>query len=105
MFRNLAAGHFLLLLLAVTAQAADDKHSIRELTAQPAVDLDPAIAKLLSDRSVQLLDPKGNLLYQIWFRKEVPVKATPVQLKNGVTYQEIPETTLLGAIKIAQPTT
>src|SRR5205807_6737297 len=60
------------------------------------------IAKLLTDRSIQLLDQKGTPLCELWFRKEVPAKATPEQIKNGLTYRELDETTLLGAIRIDQ---
>jgi hypothetical protein len=60
------------------------------------------VAKLLSDRAVQLLDAKGTQLAEIWFRTELPAKATPAQVKNGLTYRELEETTLLGAVRIAQ---
>ena len=57
------------------------------------------IRKLLAERCVQLLDAKGDLLAEVWFRKDVPAKATDAQIKNGLTYREIPETTLFGAIR------
>ena len=36
---------------------------------------------------------------RIWFRAEIPVKATEEQIKNGLTYHEIPEGTLVGALE------
>lgn len=40
-----------------------------------------------------------NQLLSFWFRKEIPVKASAEQLKNGLTYREIPEGTLIGIVK------
>jgi hypothetical protein len=54
---------------------------------------------------VQLLDAKNNVLCELWFRKEVPAKATPQQVKNGLTYREIPETTLFAVLKVVEPIT
>src|SRR5581483_8878827 len=39
---------------------------------------------------------------QVWFRKEIPAKATPEQLKSGLSYREVEETTLFGAMKVEQ---
>ena len=36
---------------------------------------------------------------RVWFRTEIPAKATEDQVKNGLTYREIPEGTLVGAIE------
>ena len=35
-----------------------------------------------------------------WFRKEIPAKASAEQIKNGLTYREIPEGTLIGIVKL-----
>ncbi len=35
----------------------------------------------------------------LWFRKEIPSKASAEQIKNGLTYREIPEGTLAGLVK------
>src|SRR5262249_30174596 len=45
-------------------------------------------------------DPKEAVVCQLWFRKEVTAnKATADQVKNGLSYRELDETTLLGAIQ------
>ncbi len=38
-------------------------------------------------------------LMSLWFRKAIPSKATAEQLKNGLTYREIPEGSLIGVVK------
>jgi hypothetical protein len=96
----------LFLACAVAAPCwAAEAYSIKTATNPAPKELKGPIAQLLSDRSVQLLDEKGNLLAEIWFRKDVPAKATPAQIKNGLTYRELEETTLLGAMRLEQPMT
>jgi hypothetical protein len=99
-FRTLRAAAALTLLAAATAAHAQAKYSIKEAKTDLPKELKPAIAELLDTNAVQLLDAKGTLLCEVWLRKEVPAKATAEQLKNGITLREIPETTLLGAMRI-----
>jgi len=91
------------LLVVAPAWAAD--YSVKEAATPAPKELQDAVRKVLKDKSVRVLDAKGALLYELWFRKELPVKATAAQIQNGLTYQEVPETTLLGAVKIEQPIT
>lgn len=94
-----------LLVAVAPAWAAEGAYTIKTATTPAPKELKEAIAKLLSDQAVQLLDGQGNRLCEVWFRKEVPSKATPAQVKNGLTYRELDETTLLGAVRFDQPTT
>src|SRR5262249_51821939 len=59
----------------------------------------------LGDKCVQLFNAKDELLLGVWFRKVLPGKATDAQIKNGLTYQEIPETTLVGALRVEKQVT
>jgi hypothetical protein len=99
-FRTPRAAAVLALLAVATAAHAQAKYTIKEAKTEPPKELKPAIAKLLDGGAVQLLDDKGTLICEVWFRKEVPAKATPEQVKNGITLREIPETTVLGAIQV-----
>jgi hypothetical protein len=87
-----------LLLCAGLAPAAD--YSVKTEKANAPMDVPEAARKLLGDQAIRFSDGKGKLLAELWFRKEVPAKATDAQIGNGLTYQEIPQTTLLGAIKV-----
>jgi hypothetical protein len=93
----------LLLLAALPGQAAD--YSIKVVNEAPPKDVKEPIRKLLGEQAVQLLDGKGEPLVEVWFRKEVPGKATEAQIKNGLTYHEIPETTLFGAMRVLKQIT
>ncbi|MBI3822216.1 MAG: hypothetical protein HY289_05995, partial [Planctomycetes bacterium] len=49
---------------------------------------------------MQLLDPAGTTVCEVWFRKEIPAEATPVQIKTGVTYREVKQTEIFGVIQL-----
>lgn len=90
----------LVALAAVPARAAD-QYEIKVQEGPAPADVADPIRQLLAERSIQFLD-KGELVYEIWPRKELPGKATEAQIKNGLTYQEIPETTLMGVVRVAR---
>jgi hypothetical protein len=92
----------MVLLAALPAGASGAKYSIKQANTPPPSELSEPIRKLLSNNSIQLHGDKAGLLCEVWFRKEVPVKATPEQLKNGLTYREVEESTILGAIRLEQ---
>jgi len=98
--RTLRAAALLALLAGATAAHAQAKYAIKEAKTAPPKELKPAVASLLDEATVQLFDAKDNLICELWFRKEVPAKATPEQVKNGLTLREVPETTLLGALQV-----
>src|SRR4051794_11290939 len=80
---------------------AADPWSINVLKNTPAPNqVNPAIHKLLDDTCIQLLDSAGQPALEIWLRKDVPGKATDAQIQNGLTFREIPESTILGAMRV-----
>ncbi len=100
-FRNLGVA---LLLVAAPAVRAAGTCSVKvaENTPAPAEVAEP-IRKLLRDRCMQVTDTRDNLLAEVWWRAEVPAKATEAQIKNGLTYREVPETTLVGVVRFSRP--
>jgi len=89
------------LVLSASSAPAADPFSIKVTDkAEPPKELKDSIRKLLAEKSVQFLDVKGNQLAEIWFRKELPAKATDAQIQNGLTYQEVSPATLVGAVRI-----
>jgi hypothetical protein len=95
--RTLAAAA---LLLAALPAGAADKYTAKVAEAEPPQELAEPLRKLLADKSVRVTDDKGEVLAEVWFRKELPAKATPEQVKNGLTYRQVPETTLVGAVRV-----
>jgi hypothetical protein len=88
------------LLSLTAAPAADDPYRIQTADAAPPTELAEPIRKLLTDRCVQLLAGGDQPLAEVWLRKEAPGDAAEVQIQNGLTYREIPETTVLGALRV-----
>jgi hypothetical protein len=99
-------GPFVVLFLALApAWAGDAKYSIKTAKTEPPQELQEPIRKLLNDQAVQLLDAKGKPICEVWFCKELSAKATPEQIKKGLNYRALGETTLMGAIRFVQPAT
>ncbi len=91
----------LILLAAILGIAAEEKFSARiEKIPYPAVLAEP-IRKTL-DPEALVIRQGDRIVMRIWFRREIPVKATEEQIKNGLTYQEIPEGTLVGALEFPE---
>jgi len=65
---------------------------------EPPMRLAEPIRKLLDEQALVVRDG-DSVVMTIWFRKVIPVKATEEQVKNGLTYREIPEGTLVGALE------
>jgi hypothetical protein len=85
-------------LVASPALAAD-AYTAKATDSAPPDELKEPVRKLLAERALQVTDAKGAVLCDVWFRKEVPSKATPEQVKNGLSYRELAEGTLLGAVR------
>jgi hypothetical protein len=93
------------LATALPLHAAEDPYVVKVVKADAPKEVQEPIRKLLGDQCVQVSTAKGDLLYELWFRKELPAKATEAQVKNGLTYREIPQSTVVGAVNIANGVT
>lgn len=95
--RNLVTVFILLILIAPRANTAE--LGIKSADTEPPRELDRSIRTLLSNRSLQLNDAAGEPVAELWFPKTVATEATAVQVKNGLTYREIPQSTFLGSVR------
>src|SRR5437868_8322425 len=103
---NRPAGVLLAWLVLALPAAAAPAYSIKIVPDQaPPKQLGEPIRKLLDNRCLQLNDAGGNALIEVWLRKQVPVKATAEQVKNGLTYREVPSSTIMGAMRVVKPIT
>jgi hypothetical protein len=97
--RRLAFATAALALLTLRAPAAEGgKYEAKPVKGEPPNELNDSIRGLLSDDAVQVTDGSAEVC-TFWFRKEVPAKATPEQVKNGLTYREVPQTTVVAAVQ------
>jgi hypothetical protein len=98
--RLLTAAAVVALALAGRA-AADAKIAVKTEDAPPPNELAAPFRSLLDSKALSVYDDKGKLLLTIWLRKEFESKATADQVKAGLTYRELEESTVLGAVKVA----
>jgi hypothetical protein len=88
------------------AAKADNPYGLKvQAGVAPPKEVAEPVRQVLTDRCIQFTDAKGAVLAELWFRKELPAKATEAQVKNGLTYREFPETTLFGVLRVVQPMT
>ncbi len=82
-------------LFAITAEpkfaAKIEKNELPAKLAEP-------VRKLLDEQALVVRNG-DDVVMRVWFRSAIPVKASDEQIKNGLTYREIPEGTLVGAIE------
>src|SRR4051812_18705374 len=96
------AASFALLVALWSASAGETKYQVKSATTPPPDELSAAMKKLLPASSIQLQDDSAKTVAEFWFRPETPVDATPEQVKNGLTYKEVPQTEVLGAVRFEQ---
>src|SRR5215212_9077464 len=84
--------------LSTNLRAAEPKLSAKVEKVTPPDALAEPIRKLLDEEALVVRDGDAEVM-TVWFRTEIPAKATPEQVKNGLTYREIPEGALVGAIR------
>lgn len=92
-------------LLAGVVVAAPPKLTLTAAKTDPPKEVAEAVAKLLDKEAVSVSGDDNVLSVTLWFRSELPTAATADQIKNGLTYREIPEGTLLGVAKFDKPFT
>lgn len=84
--------------LPASLLAAESKLSAKvERVALPEALTEPA-RKLLDGQALVVRDGDAEVM-TVWFRAAIPVKATEEQVRNGLTYREIPEGELVGAVR------
>ncbi len=90
---------FALFISATVALAAPPKLTLTTAKSDPPKEVAEAVAKLLDKEAVSVAGDDNALSVTLWFRAELPTAATADQIKNGLTYREIPEGTLIGVVK------
>ncbi len=99
MTRTLAAAA-VVLALAAPSRAADTKLTVKVEDTPPPKELSEAVRGLLGSKAMSVSDEKGKLLCTVWPVKALESKAGAEQVKAGLKYSNIEETTLVGAVKL-----
>lgn len=90
--------------LPLAARADEPKLSAKVEPVAPPNALAEPVRKTLDERALVVRHGDAELM-TVWFRTEIPAKASEEQIKNGLTYREIPEGTLVGAVRFPEPFT
>src|SRR5262245_22777032 len=90
---------FGVMFISLAPSQERNKYSINTTDAAVPKDVSSEIANLFADGSTQLLDATGKPICDVWLRKEIPADATEAQLKTGVTFREVKQSEILGAIQ------
>ena len=92
------------LALALTPAAGGaDPLSAKSDSLDPPAELAGPVAKLLGKDAVVVADKDGEPVLTVWFRTAIPSTATAEQVANGLTYRELPEGVLVGAVRFHRP--
>jgi hypothetical protein len=75
------------------------KYTVKSSETAPPNELSEPVRKLLKSESMVFLDAAGKSIAEIWLRNAIPTDATPEQIKNGITYRELKQSEVLGAIR------
>jgi hypothetical protein len=57
------------------------------------------VRPILPSDTLKVTDADGNIVAEFWLRAELPSTATADQVKNGLTYRELPDGILVGAVR------
>ncbi len=76
--------------------------TVKAVSESPPDDLAEPVRVLLGKEAFTVAEKDGDAVLMVWFRTTIPAKATAEQIKNGLTYREIPEGEILGAVKFAK---
>jgi hypothetical protein len=98
--RTLTAAAVLLLALAGRA-AADTKLTVKTEDAPPPNELSAPIRALLDTKALSVYDG-SKLLCTVWPVKALESKAAAEQVKSGLTYRDLDESTVLGAVRFPE---
>jgi hypothetical protein len=93
----------LVLVFAATPLFAEPpKLTLAASKLDPPKELTDAVKPLLGTDAMKVSDAGGDVL-TLWVRSELTSTANADQVKNGLTYREIAEGTLLGAVRLDKP--
>jgi hypothetical protein len=79
--------------------AAEPKFAAAYEKLDPPSAVAEPVRKLLAEQALVVRGDNDEPVMRVWFRTEIPAQANADQVKNGLTYREIPEGTVVGVIE------
>jgi hypothetical protein len=93
------------ILASVIAAVEPAKFTVKTEKADAPAALAEELRTTLDPQTVNILNGDGTSRVRFWIRKEIPMRATAEQVKNGLSYREIPEGSFLGVVQFEKPFT
>jgi hypothetical protein len=93
----------MVLLTASVCSAELPKYTVKTAKADVPSGVSKEIQGLLQTDAVQVSDDHGAGVLKIWFVKAVSSSANAEQIKNGLTYREWTEGSIVGVVQVEQP--
>lgn len=87
------------ILQASIELAAEPAPTLKVEKADPPAAVAAAVKAVLGPDAFVVGSDGDAVLMRLWFREEIPSRATADQVKNGLTYREVPATTLVGVVE------
>ena len=94
---------FKFIWLCLTTLTAEPSLTANTVKLDLPTDVTAVVRKELDSNAITITEKDGNNLLTIWFRGTIPMKATVEQVRNGLTYREIPDGTLIGVVQFDKP--
>lgn len=92
-----------IVLASISIGGVEAQYTLKTAKSPPPKEMKETIRSLMAEESLQLVGADGKMLLEVWLRKEIPATATRAHVKKGLTYRELPETALLGIVRVSQP--
>jgi hypothetical protein len=99
MTRCLMRASALVLLAAAPAFSAPPKYDVKKADTAAPMEVKEPLRKLLGNQCLQFVNAKGDVMAEVWLRKEVPAKAKAELPKGAANYRVLEPTTFMGAIR------
>jgi len=91
--------NIVLMLASVIIAAEPAKFTAKTEKADAPAALAEDLRTTLDEQTILVLNGDGTSRVRFWIRKEIPMRASAEQVKNGLSYREIPEGSFLGVVK------
>jgi len=96
---------FVLLMAVASFTAEPAKFTAKTEKADAPAALAEELRTTLDPQTIHVLNGDGTSHVRLWLRKDIPMRATAEQVKNGLSYREIPEGSFLGVVQFEKPFT
>ena len=99
--RNVLVCSLICFALSTVYVSADvGNYKVKTVDKAAPKELKADVQKLLDAKAIQFTDKKGDLIAELWFRKDIPVTIAPKDKK--AVFSTVPMTSIIGAVKFAK---